>query len=323
MLTLLLIKKLNSDAPAFPEPATQLHTFCLWYHDFYEKNEANADWKSHFAEESLSNFENDRFRSALATSNTTDGLLEKDLEDVCEEIDVTIRTRLQLAKLGIVSVGALLAKKVDLELFALDDIKKTVQKSLLKFCLWHEYYYRIHDADAALEEGFNDDEFATFEQEPSVERDYRKATERLHGHDGGVTNVSETIVQYTASITTRYMSKQLTQQCRGKFYPHDEVAATCFKALFHPSGKPGDIVYLVSGKTQSGKSTVKAVCAALHRQMSCLLIIITKGCAERDDLKIKLNRLLGGGGGAAKQWMLDCLSLQIMALKLGKLSKQS
>lgn len=113
----------------------QLHTFCLWYNDFYMKNEAGTDWKLHFVEESLSNFEIERHKSAQESSNTNGELLEKDLEYVCEEIEVSNRTQRQLAKLGITNVEALLAKKVELELFSLEDIKKTVQKNFLKFCL--------------------------------------------------------------------------------------------------------------------------------------------------------------------------------------------
>ena len=111
--------------------------------------------------------------------------------------------------------------------------------------------------------------------------------------DGGIDNLPEEMFEYAAGIASRYMSKQLIQQCRGKFNPQ-EVAGKCIRALMHPTGKPDETIYLVSGKTQSGKSTVKAACAVAHRQASCFLVIITKGVPERDDLKIKLNKLLGG-----------------------------
>ena len=274
----------------------QLHKFCLWYQDFYTKHDPASDWKSDFEEDSLTQFENDRLQEARATAKaTSNGLLEEDLEHVCDEIDVTERTRQQLAKLGIVGVKDLLARKADLELFSLDGIKKTAQKNLLKFCLWHENFCRVRGSAALWEDDFTDDTFARFEQEPSVEKDYRTFLARIHEGrgDGGIAVVPDATVEYAATITTRYMSNHLIQQCRGKFDPQ-EVAATCFKAIMHPTGEKDETIYLVSGKTQSGKSTIKAVCAAVHRQVSCFLIVITKGIAERDDLKIKLNKFLGG-----------------------------
>lgn len=263
-----------------------LHKFCLWYKDFYSKHSADIDWKLHFDEDSLTHYEN---------PNNSHGLLEGDLERVCDEIDMTTQTRQKLAELGITSIEALLGVKTNLELFSLKDIKKTTQRNLLKFCLWHEDFFRKHDFEVAWLPHFNDDSFAGFEQEPSIERDYRTFLDRLHEgpSDGGIAKVSEKMYEYAASITSRYLSKQIVQQCKNKFSPYD-VALKCTRGLMHPTGKPKEIIHLVSGKTQSGKSTVIAVCAAVHRQLSCFLIVITKGIAERDDLKIKLSRLLGG-----------------------------
>ncbi|CAB9502599.1 expressed unknown protein [Seminavis robusta] len=273
----------------------QLHNFCLWYQDFFKKNGSDADWKPHFDEDSLARFENDKLLAALDTSNSSDGLLEEDLELVCEELDMPKSTRQHLAQLGIADMKSLLDKKTDLELFSLPNVKKTTQKALLKACLWHEDFYRKNDDGISWQAHFNDETLASFEQEPSVERDYRMALDRIHEGrgDGGISNVSEEMINYAATITTKFLNKPLLEQCRNKFSPF-EVAVKCHRALMHPRGSPHDLIHLVSGKTQSGKSTVKAVCAAVHRQLSCLLIIITKGVPERDDLKIKLNKLLGG-----------------------------
>lgn len=271
----------------------QLYKFCLWYYDFLKKNGGDADWKEHFEEDTLSKFDEEQLKNAA--SDDSDGALEEDLENACNEMEVTKQSRLQLAKVGITTVKDLLARKTDLELFSLRGIKKILQMTFLKLCLWIEDFYHKNDSKEEWQAHFSGDVLADFQQEPSLERDYRMALERIHEGrgDGGITHVSDETFEYAATITTRYLSRQLVRQCQEKFKPYD-VAFKCIKALMHPIGKPHETIHVVSGKTQSGKSTVKAVCAAVHRQLSCLLIIITKGVPERDDLKVKLNKLLGG-----------------------------
>jgi hypothetical protein len=267
----------------------QLHSFCLWYRSI---SASDIDWKAHFDEDTLSRFDNNRFLAALETASSSDVILEKDLEFVCDELDLPNGTRQQMAGLGITSMKALLARKTDLELFALADIKKTTQKLLLKICLWHEDFYTKNEYSTSWETYFNDETFALFEQEPSDEREYRMVQKRIT-EGRCISNVSDAAIYYGAGITNKYLSKHLVEQCRNKFNPFD-IAVKCLKALMHPTRQKQETIYMVSGKTQSGKSTIKAVCAAVHRQLGCHLIIITKGVSERNDLKVKLNMLMGG-----------------------------
>ena len=297
-LTALLSKERELAKSALPNinKGTQkiLHKFCLWYHGFHMDNGITSDWTEHFTEDSLDQFANDRFHAAMKSASST-GILEENLERVLNEVDIPERIWVQLATLEIKSLGDLFARKDDLEMFALPLIKKTTHQTLLKICLWHEDQLRKKGTDVNWEEEFSDDVFARFEQEPSVERDYRAALDRINEgkQDGGISNVSTETIEYAATITTRYLSKKLVEQCKQKFNPFD-VALKCHEALMHPIGQPSGNIHVVAGKTQSGKSTVKAVCVAVHRQLKCYLIIITKGVPERDDLKRKLNDLLSG-----------------------------
>ncbi|CAB9502596.1 expressed unknown protein [Seminavis robusta] len=270
----------------------QLHNFCLWYKDYSMKWDA-VNVKTHFDEDSLPRFERDRLEAA--TCDSSGGLLALDMERICNVLDISQKTRGQLAKLEIKTAKALVGKKTELEVFSLLNIKQTTQKHLLKVCLFREDFYRTNDSDKEWLHHLNDESFAKFEQEDSKEREFRLAVENIHEGPGnrGVGDISDKAVQFGATITARYLSHHLVEQCRNKFNP-DDVSRKCIKALLHPAGAPTKVVHVVSGKTQSGKSTVKAVCAVAHRQLQTLLIIITKGIAERDDLKIKLSMLLGG-----------------------------
>ena len=251
-----------------------LHLFCLWY----QQLEDRSCWRDSFDEHTLAKFENDRFRDAVNSSNTVTASarrLEKDLEHVCNVIEMIQENRWRLADLQITTVADLLSRQDELELFALD-LTKTTQKTLLKICLWNEDFHNRNSRDACWGTEFNDESFSSFEQVNSDDRDYRRVLDLLSGETENdiLEIVDDKICQYAARITNNSkLSKELKKQCHGKFKSYD-VALKCHRALMHPTGSPDDLIYVVSRQTQSGKSTVKAVAAAVHQQLDCFLIII-------------------------------------------------
>jgi len=204
----------------------KLYKFCLWYEDFRGANDSGADWKDDFDEESLDKID----------VSPSKAVLEDDLEKVCKEHSWDTETRLQLARLKITSVDLLYDRKDELELFSLAGLKATTQKALLTFCLWLEDLRKKYQPGVLWQSHFNDASFARYEQEPSVEREYRMALDRLHEGrcDGGIGKVSQHTIDHAATITTRYLSKQLLDQCHKKFNPH-EIASKCVWFVASPN----------------------------------------------------------------------------------------
>jgi len=198
----------------------KLYKFCLWYEDFRGANDSGADWKDDFDEESLDKID----------VSPSKAVLEDDLEKVCKEHSWDTETRLQLARLKITSVDLLYDRKDELELFSLAGLKATTQKALLTFCLWLEDLRKKYQPGVLWQSHFNDASFARYEQEPSVEREYRMALDRLHEGrcDGGIGKVSQHTIDHAATITTRYLSKQLLDQCHKKFNPHEIASKWCW-----------------------------------------------------------------------------------------------
>ena len=293
----LIQQELNLKKSSLPNIKTSnqqtLYTFCLWYKDFQSNNSDFSDWEDVFDEGSLSKF-------VSQTGNTSnekkdDGcILDSDLAFFCNEMDIPQALQRQLFELNLTSVKAIIDNKIEFESNAISTLKFSTTKTLLKFCCWYEDFYSKHDDTVPWQSEFSNERFTNFEIESDAERKYRFFQERLHEgrSDGGIsTSVTEEVINYASSITIRYLSKHLRSQCHQKFDPL-KVAKTCFRSLLHKTDDPDDTIHLVAGKTQSGKSTLKAVVASSFRQMRCHLIIITKGIAERDDLKVKMSKLL-------------------------------
>ena len=271
-----------------------LYTFCLWYKEFQSTNTDFSDWEDSFNEDSLSQFDSQKTNSQ-ADDKASENLLHDDLLFFCNEMDIPPNVQRQLSELNLTSVECIIEKKMDFESNAFGALKCSTKQTLLKFCSWYESFYSKHDQTVSWQSKFSNRRFTHFEIESIVERSYRSTIERMHEgrSDGGISvNVSEDVIDHAASITVRYLSRHLKDQCHQKFDPL-AVATTCCRSLLHKTDDIDNTIHLVAGKTQSGKSTLKAVVAAVFRQLRCYLIIITKGIAERDDLKKKMSKLLG------------------------------
>jgi hypothetical protein len=86
------------------------------------------------------------------------------------------------------------------------------------------------------------------------------------------------------------MPEGLNKAC-GKF-DYERFAEKAIRALFDPSTNGKTV--LVAGKTQSGKSAVKAVMQSLCFELDDPLIIITKGVSESRELHKKLKEFAAG-----------------------------
>ena len=303
----------KSELPVNSSTQARLYEFCCWYEYFMYKHGASVNWVPQFTENTLS-----------ASGESSRGILDADLELVCEELEIPKKVRLELAALSITSVEDILGRETQLELFSLAGVKKTLQKVLLSFCLWFKSNQKSHGTDALWKDHFSNEAVANLVIQDKVEEAYRTTLGKLQEgrHDGGINTVSEDIINFSSNLTTRFMNSSLKEEVKGKFDPY-YVSSKTTRALMHPTGEvstdtafevfspftlfsypvflfachqPCETIHLVSGKTQAGKSSVKAVVAAVHQQLQCLLIIITKGTGERDELKRKINRLLGACG---------------------------
>jgi len=208
---------------------------------------------------------------------------------------------------GITSVEALLAKKPELEGRELVGINKKIQKELALFCLWYTKFCKEHSSSVAWQQHFDEDSLEDIESEskhtsedtlrnPALLRTY--ATHTLHDDEdrpflkGLSEHEFEEMYNCTATKVINLLPEELKAECH---FPLKDYAMKWIKAIFNlPTGKPYPKVFLNSGKTQAGKTAVKAVVYAICELLQLQLFVMTKGVQESLDLAKKIQSKLQG-----------------------------
>lgn len=192
------------------------------------------------------------------------------LAHIFEMLGSSEKYLLQLRQQGIRTVEDLLGKESELEAAQLAGVRRSIQKDLYNFCRWHKAFYGNHPSDIPWQQHFDEDSLCNFEkrlptlEDPELLLSY--AIGLLHQDDQPlISELPETsferMYEYAADQVIDAIPDDLKKECH---FSLKEYTVKWFRAIFNlPSGDPYSNIFLNSGKTQSGKSAVKAVVCAI------------------------------------------------------------
>jgi hypothetical protein len=241
---------------------------------------------------------------------------EADLCFIYDEIEVHPKSQGQLKEQGICCIGDLLKNQENLEAGTVGNVRENVQTQLFHFCLWYEDFHK-ESHSTSWKESFTWDAFEKFEEKlkdngekvtgsSKLEDLFSRAVETIHDGNPAVLEKlteHETVDLFHHIVDTVYdrLPQGLIDVCQ---FDVKALVHRCIKAIFNlPTGDPYPKIQLVAGRTQSGKSHVKAVVQATCDLLDCPLIILTKGVAESKDLAKKLESLLTYDQSEVQKWI--------------------
>lgn len=249
-----------------------------------------------------------------STGNRNQVTISNDLRLVFDELDISEKSRLELAKLGITDLNSLLSKQAALQEENLRPVKKTTQENLANFCLWYADFYESHPQGSPWQEHFDEDTYLDYKKQSTeatrhfgnrgmasaeVQQLYDYMVKHVHdGHDKELAKISdeklEEVYEYGAARVVASVSPELRAQCQ---FSCKDYALLFLKEIFGVNDDNSDRkkALLVMGKTQSGKSTVIALMAKVCEQLEVPAYVITKGVQESKDLRKKLDTMLDSG----------------------------
>ena len=213
------------------------------------------------------------------------------LTHALSELDIGGKALRQLKDVGVTTIADLLLLRDDLKDGTLKDLRKTIQKQLYHLCVWYEDFYMRQDAAVQWSDHLTEDVFDSFVEElgksslsseSQTKTIFEHATSMLHeGSPGDLRDIPEkmrdALYAHVVHLTMQQLPESLVKECQ---FDVRNLITTCAKALFNlPTGEPYPKIQLVAGRTQSGKSYVKAVVQATCDLLRCPLIIIAKRCS--------------------------------------------
>ncbi|CAB9510755.1 expressed unknown protein [Seminavis robusta] len=219
-----------------------------------------------------------------------------DLSDVFDEL-FDARSQRKLKELQIQSLETVLARRDDFKDEAIEGLRKSTQKQLHQFCLWYEEFFTKNDKSISWRAHFTADHFDSFVEQLGKSPDgdvnllFEHARRMLHeGKPGDLADLTDKkrndLYAYVVRKTMEELPPKLIEECN---FDVKNFIIKCVRAIFNiPSGDPYPKILLVAGRTQSGKTNVKAVVLTTCNVLRCPLKIITKGVAESQDLKQKI-----------------------------------
>jgi hypothetical protein len=196
---------------------------------------------------------------------------------------------------GIDSIEVLMQRKETLENLP---IKAAVKKSLVSFCEWHDDFYDHNSDSVVWQDHFSEDALEAFGSRRSPEEILSLVVYTLHQEKRDLSNISrddfQRMVDYTSVKIVDALPANFKLQCH---FDIKEYVAQWINAIVDmpfaqdvPNIKPD--LYLAFGRTQAGKSVLKAVLWAVCDELGIDLFIITKGVAESKDLLKKIELYL-------------------------------
>lgn len=236
--------------------------------------------------------------------------IDADLLLVYDEALIPSKPQRQLAEAGVRDVEDVLARRNAFKEGTVGEVYKPSQKSLFHFCLWHADFYTKNDQATSWIEHFEEKAFAKFVDsiglcDAKTKMLFEQAVRMLHEGSPGQLGMLppeayDELYAHVVHLVRKQLPEHLIEGCK---FDVDDLITSCARAICNfPTGKPFPIIQLVAGRTQSGKSNVKAVVKATCEALYCPLLIIAKGVAEREDLKKKLDHLLNQFESAFKSW---------------------
>ena len=233
--------------------------------------------------------------------------MDEELLHMCEEIGVSRPSRNALVKEGIVTCATLLEAKEKLLFNEFCAVKQEGIQTKLSFAAsWFQMLLEKNGKEANILDEFSESVFNKFLIENiQAEKglishymsnvlgsNYSEKHKYLFDQVDGKTDLVKRLVEDCVEhIMTPYMKKEC-----GKFN-YEEFLEKSIKHFHHLVSCVEDDerkMFVVAGKTQSGKSSVKGVIQSLCGLLKIPLIVITKGVSESRELHSKLKRLAEG-----------------------------
>lgn len=247
-------------------------------------------------------------------------ILKCKYEHILRVLEIGDKSKERLEKNGITNFEDLKAAKEKLRCNGLDGVREHIQLDLLDAICWcEENATRGGETDFFKE--FNDTVWEEFQKSQNEDRESKK-DERMSqikkeweakrddeddlidqyivamGHNNP--NIYDAFEQDTdlydrlrENVTRKVMTDHLKQEC-GNFQ-YEPFILDIIQRFHELTGQNLDLHYLsqfiVAGRTQSGKSAVKAVVHNFCQYIEIPLVIITKSVSGANDLTAKLIRL--------------------------------
>mmetsp|Transcript_23197 Transcript_23197/g.64491 ORF Transcript_23197/g.64491 Transcript_23197/m.64491 type:complete len:880 (+) Transcript_23197:70-2709(+) len=236
----------------------------------------------------------------VAAGNSTSG--EGNIDDLKYVIDNILERNSDdviplLTSVDISSIQALVEKKELLRQPEIIGLKKLVAKQLFNFCEHLEAFEDANPGEAWKEHANEDwvDPRAAASSTKDPKMSFLLAKSILHESDCSEfkklsSQDINAMYKHVVEIVTGALSKQLKDACN---FNVEEFSLKWIRAIFNlPTGEPYGNVFVNPGKTQSGKTAIKAVIYAISLLLDIHVFIITKGLQESRELYEKIQTFL-------------------------------
>ncbi|KAL7540610.1 hypothetical protein ACHAXR_010249 [Thalassiosira sp. AJA248-18] len=223
--------------------------------------------------------------------------MDEQVKHICNEVGIPRKSRLKMEEFGLCSIQDLSGVRDRIQRRELDDLREEVREKLLAVAEW-----RTKNPNADIIEDFDEDVYdKLYKVQRYAELYIRTALGQPYQEDfiPHFMDVKEDNVLLDAVVNKSkdiiMESSNLRNMC-GKFDYNSflDKAIRHFHALV---GQENDILeklFIIAGRTQAGKTSVKGVIQSLCGLLKIPLVVLTKGVDESIDLHVKLLRLSAG-----------------------------
>ncbi len=226
--------------------------------------------------------------------------MEEDLDHICDIIDIGRRGYSALVDGGCTNLDTLLLlgeKIVD----GFPRVKESDQKELINVITWYEAFEKENGRKPIIPNDFNEHTFNEFKKKRDLEDKFVEhyLTTMLRSvHSETTKKFYDAMEEKTQCYNRmeklcieRVMTDFIIEKC-GNFDYQNFIRKMLhyFHTSLSGSTDSRQNTFIVAGKTQSGKSSVKGVLLSLCGLVKIPLVILTKGVAESQDLYNKMKQ---------------------------------
>ena len=222
--------------------------------------------------------------------------MDEQVKHICNEVGIPRKSRLKLEEYGICTVEDLLQVKDRIQRSDLSELREEVRDKLLMVADW-----KLSNPDADVMEEFDEDVYDKLYKDQRWAKEYistvlgapyREENIPLYNDVNSDKMLLEAVISKSKDIVMQ--SPNLQKMC-GKF-DYNSFLDKSIRHFHTLVGQDCEVekTFVIAGRTQAGKTSIKGVIQSLCGLLKIPLIILTKGVDESIDLTVKLVQLSKG-----------------------------
>ena len=223
--------------------------------------------------------------------------MDEQIKHICDEVGIPRKSRLKMEEYGVCTIADLLQVKERIQESQLNGLREEIREKLLVVAEWTH-----NNPDANAIEEFDEDVYDKLYKDQrwaekyiniALGQPYLEENLPFYKDVAEDSTLLEAVINKSKGIIME--SSNLRNMC-GKF----DYGLFLDKAIRHFHTLVGqesgvlEKIFIIAGRTQAGKTSVKGVIQSLCGLLKIPLVVLTKGVDESIDLHMKLVRLSEG-----------------------------